>query len=69
MPLLLYFAISMPFRICFAGPTPAWEVGVDILFILDLGLNFRTGYFISTESDLPSQVEYDRYRVARNYIR
>jgi len=80
MPLLVYLTVVMPFRLSFANEAPTfspvywWEFLIDMIFICDIVLNFRTGIFVKAteeggggeESEL---VEYDRYRVAVNYMK
>jgi len=69
-PLLVYFAVIMPFRLCFAAPTPKWEIGVDVIFIADIVLSFRTGYFVANAlGEEEFSVEYDRRKVALNYAK
>jgi hypothetical protein len=71
VPFLLYYACAMPYQICFAAATPAFEVGIDVLFLVDIALNFRTGYFVAHPSgheDDKGHIEYDRWRVAKNYL-
>ena len=49
IPLLMYIAIMMPFRLCFGveaksmGTMWLWELSIDFMFIADIMLNFRTG--------------------------
>jgi len=77
MPLLVYLAIVLPFRLTFANEAPQFssvywfEFIIDMLFILDIILNFRTGYFFDEEggSEETQKVEYDRRRVAISYIK
>ena len=51
-PLLIYLAVILPFRLCFNNDPPLFsavywfEFIADLLFILDIFLNFRTGYFV-----------------------
>ena len=81
MPFLVYLTWAMPFRLCFANEAPYgtpvywWEFVIDMVFIIDIVLNFRTGYFVRNldlgassveDNDL---VEYDRQRVAKNYLK
>ena len=73
MPLLLYLLVVMPFRLCFMNEakkfsgTYWFEFMIDMLFLVDIALNFRTGYFVgSAEDDL---IEFDPYLVARHYFR
>lgn len=73
MPLLLYLLVVMPFRLCFMNeaqkfsPIYWFEFMVDMIFIIDIFLNFRTGYFVGTAED--DLVEFDPYLIARNYVR
>ena len=80
MPLLVYLTIVMPFRLTFENEAPLftpiywWEFLIDMLFIIDIIFNFRTGIFVFVKGDDESgmneeqeQVEYDRYRVAVSY--
>ena len=72
MGLLCYMAIAVPFRIGFdVQPMQAWfvfEVMIDIIFMLDLALNFRTGYMMD-EEDEDSSVEMDWKRIGKRYLR
>jgi|MDSY01.1.fsa_nt_gb hypothetical protein len=73
MPLLLYLLVVMPFRLCFMNEAKQFssiywfEFIIDMIFIVDICLNFRTGYFVGTAED--DLVEFDPYLVARNYLR
>eukprot|EP00613_Pedinella_sp_CCMP2098_P050289 CAMPEP_0171819112 /NCGR_PEP_ID=MMETSP0992-20121227/2028_1 /TAXON_ID=483369 /ORGANISM="non described non described, Strain CCMP2098" /LENGTH=198 /DNA_ID=CAMNT_0012433351 /DNA_START=42 /DNA_END=635 /DNA_ORIENTATION=+ len=77
MPLLVYLAIVLPFRLTFENEAPNFssvywfEFIIDMLFLLDILLNFRTGYFFDEEggSEDTQKVEYDRKRVAISYIK
>ena len=53
---VLYNCLVLPFRIGFGddefGPLSILELGVDMMFISDIFVNFRTGYFtFDTEED------------------
>ena len=67
--LILYNVIMVPVRICFEVEAPPgslefwFETGFDMLFLLDIVLNFNTAYM--TEAG----VETNRSRIARNYMR
>jgi len=76
LPFLLYLTIVMPFRLCFANEpiifTPIYwfEFLIDMVFIVDICLNFFTGYIVETEQGGSSDVvlvEFDRKRVALSY--
>jgi len=77
MPLLLYLTFMMPFRICFANDPaifsgPYWfEFMIEIVFVVDILLNFRTGYFIGGLGDeqMANNIEYHPLSVARHYLR
>jgi len=63
MPLLVYLTIMMPFRLCFANEAQSdepifwWEFIIDILFLLDIPLNFRTGYFVLSAGERVSGLD------------
>jgi len=71
-PLLVYLAIMTPFFLGFAWDVDRrfhidllyFESLIDFVFILDIFLNFRTG-FVTQSGD----VEYRSYHVAINYLR
>lgn len=76
MPLLMYLLVSLPFRLCFQNEPDLgsgmfyFELMIEIIFIVDIGLNFRTGYYQSDHRGEPTDdVEFDRHLVARNYVR
>jgi len=98
MPLLLYLAVVLPFRLTFENEAKIFtfvywfEFMIDMIFIVDIPLNFRTGIFVpkppasNVVSALPKEtedggdddaevemhtdlVEYDRFRVAMNYVK
>jgi len=72
MPLLVYLAVMIPFRLCFDNEpvlfSPAYwfEFTIDLIFICDILLSFRTGYFLNL--DEPDLVEYHPWLVATNYL-
>ena len=76
-PLLLYLAIFLPFRLCFdnepaVGTPEYWfEFMIDMVFIFDILLSFRTGIFVESDEhgDDGEAVEYDRWRVAKDYVK
>jgi len=79
MPFLLYLATLMPFRLAFENeakmfsPIYWFEFIIDLLFIIDIVFNFRTGILLDKEAVATGaaheeQVEYDRYRVAKDYL-
>ena len=67
MFLLIYVAIVAPYRIGFnsdaEGNWKVWETILDMLFILDLFVNFRTGYYLEDEEVM------DSWRVAKHYLK
>jgi hypothetical protein len=73
MPFLLYLTVMMPFRLCFANEARFgtglywWEFMIDLIFILDIVTNFRTGVFVGRDGD-GDLVEYDRAIVAKQYL-
>eukprot|EP00614_Pseudopedinella_elastica_P009436 CAMPEP_0172599062 /NCGR_PEP_ID=MMETSP1068-20121228/19154_1 /TAXON_ID=35684 /ORGANISM="Pseudopedinella elastica, Strain CCMP716" /LENGTH=747 /DNA_ID=CAMNT_0013399195 /DNA_START=167 /DNA_END=2406 /DNA_ORIENTATION=+ len=78
MPFLIYMTIAMPFRLCFANDpiifTPMYwfEFMIDMIFIVDIFLNFRTGYFLDRDvggSEEHELIEFDSFRIAINYIK
>jgi hypothetical protein len=50
-----------------------FEAAIEIVFIIDLGVNFRTGYFVEEmqngESVKSLTVEFDPSKVAVHYLR
>jgi hypothetical protein len=74
MPFLVYLTVMMPFRLCFAnearfGTGLYWfEFMIDIIFIMDIFTNFRTGVFVGRDGD-GDTVEYDRLVVAKQYLK
>ena len=52
LPLLVYLAIALPFRLCFVNDPSLFsgaywfEFALDIVFIVDIALNLRTGYLL-----------------------
>ena len=78
LPLLLYLSVIIPYRICFVNePEPytalhTIDVCVEVAFLLDIIINFRTGYFIEgigDDSVAGVPIEYHPKSVAGNYIR
>jgi hypothetical protein len=69
LPCLLYLTVMMPFRFCFMaeahGPILILETTMDMVFILDIFINFRTGYFVP----LTGHIEYDFNKVALKYLK
>jgi hypothetical protein len=69
-PMLVYLAIMTPFFMCFAWDPRrernpnlvVFEAIIDIVFIMDICFNFRTG-FINSDGD----AEYDSMAVIKNY--
>ena len=74
LPLLVYLAVIMPFRLCFnnepAFGTPVYwiEFTIDLVFIGDIVLNFFTGFFL-TEDEGSKLIEYHRGLIAKRYFR
>ena len=74
LPLLVYLAVIMPFRLCFNNEpefgTPIYwvEFTIDLVFIGDIVLNFFTGVFL-TEDEGGKLIEYDRGLIAKRYFR
>jgi hypothetical protein len=75
MPFLIYLTVMMPFRLCFAnearyGTALYWfEFCIDLVFIADIFLNFRTGVFVGRDqSEGGELVEYDRWLIASAYL-
>ena len=68
--LLVYVAISVPYRVCFDDAAEVWgfffcvDVMLDIYFLLDVFLNFRTA--IITRD---GEVVYEHKAVALRYLR
>lgn len=66
--LLIYIAISLPYIIGFGveatGIYSSVEGGVDVIFLMDCILNFRTGYMLPDGSEV-----MDWKKVARRYLK
>jgi len=68
--LLIYVAVSVPFRLGFSVETVVltgdwwWELFVDLYFDTDVVLNFRTGVY-----DSDGQMIHDRKRIRHKYFR
>jgi len=69
MPCLMYLTIMMPYRLCFNHSAKnrmlVLETAMDLLFLIDICINFRTGYFVTATG----LVEYDFRKVADRYLR
>jgi len=71
MPCLAYLTIVMPFRMCLGNepipdsPVFYLEMAMDFVFIVDIFVNFRTGFI----DDATNLIVYDYYSVAMNYLR
>jgi hyperpolarization activated cyclic nucleotide-gated potassium channel 2 len=67
---LIYVAIIGPYRIGFQielevfSTTWWWELGIDVYFLIDLILNFYTGFWDSDDA-----LEMRRSKVVHNYLR
>jgi hyperpolarization activated cyclic nucleotide-gated potassium channel 2 len=67
---LIYVAIIVPYRIGFQielevfSTTWWWELGIDVYFLIDLILNFYTGFWDSDDA-----LEMRRSKVVHNYLR
>jgi len=74
IPLLLYIAIMMPFRLCFGVEAKAmstmwlWELSIDFIFIADIFLNFRTGFY-EDDADGVEFVQTEPCKSAKNYLK
>lgn len=70
--MLLYCAFMIPFRLGFdanaEGMWLIWETLVDVSFLIDVCLTFRTGYMLDEENE-DSRVEMIPRRIARNYLK
>mmetsp|Transcript_21226 Transcript_21226/g.27594 ORF Transcript_21226/g.27594 Transcript_21226/m.27594 type:complete len:450 (+) Transcript_21226:165-1514(+) len=68
LPCLLYLTLVMPFRLCFMneaqGSMLVLETSMDMVFILDILINFRTGYYVPELG----YVEYNTRKVAHHYL-
>eukprot|EP01046_Picozoa_sp_COSAG06_P009597 COSAG06_NODE_502_length_14953_cov_15.585297_23_plen_120_part_00 len=68
--LLFYISITVPIRAGFEVTVAAWtfafwlDVAIDVYFVLDIALNFRTAYYTNggVREDRPSYI-------ARNYLK
>ena len=68
LSLVLYNAIGVPFEFGFGYRAPLWlfifDVVVDVAFLADIAINFRTAYF-----DRSGKLEMDGRKIAHNYLR
>ena len=70
IPLLLYISAVVPFRIGFDIPNTTFgtlwwvDVGIDIAFVADMVLNFRTAYY-----DTDDQIVFSPCRIAIEYLK
>ena len=70
MLLLVYVAVAVPYRIGFDHDAKPWEpffvfdIFVDLYFIIDIALSFRTGVI-----DKHGELVYMPKRIARSYMR
>jgi len=78
MPFLVYLAILLPFRLTFVNEAPLFtvlywvELMIDMLFLVDMGFNFRTGILVESQNikgERYEAVEYDRRSVANQYVK
>ena len=64
--MLIYVALVAPYRIGFGvdavGHWLVFETAIDFLFMADVMINFRTGYYLEDEEVM------DSWRVAKHYI-
>eukprot|EP00614_Pseudopedinella_elastica_P009557 CAMPEP_0172607538 /NCGR_PEP_ID=MMETSP1068-20121228/27690_1 /TAXON_ID=35684 /ORGANISM="Pseudopedinella elastica, Strain CCMP716" /LENGTH=935 /DNA_ID=CAMNT_0013410567 /DNA_START=183 /DNA_END=2990 /DNA_ORIENTATION=- len=77
-PLLLYLTVAVPFRLSFENDPPLYsgmywfEFSFEMIFLVDIALNFRTGYFteaLDTNEPVESlSIEYQPFNVAYNYL-
>ena len=69
MPCLMYVTVTTPYRLCFnhmaLGSWLVFETTMDLFFILDIIVNFRTGYFVPQTGI----IEYRPKLVARHYFK
>ena len=67
--LTFFIAISLPFRIAFVGDSSlGWSIvdfAIDIFFMIDIPLTFRSAYIDSNNSKLVT----DPWQIARHYAR
>jgi hypothetical protein len=67
---ICWVATVVPYRICFdvaipLGSTPFWiDAFIDLFFIVDVVLNFRTAYYLPT-----GFLETDLRQIRKHYIR
>ena len=78
LPLLVYLTVVTPFRLCFANEPPLYtpeywiDFTIEAVFLVDIIINFRTGYFIEglgDENVSMLTIEYYPKSVAWNYLR
>jgi hypothetical protein len=70
--MLMYCAFVVPFRLGFdvtaKGFMLVWESLVDVWFLFDVVLNFRTGYLLDEENE-DSRVEMMPIPIAKGYLK
>jgi hypothetical protein len=75
VPLLVYLMASLPFSFAFnyepAGAHARFEVAVDLLFCLDIGVSFGTGLLLTDtgEESADEYVELGAAAVAKAYLK
>ena len=81
MPCLVYLGVMLPFRLTFENEakqfTPMYwfEFLIDMAFLMDILLNFRTGIVLDMGAPLHTGlndkelIEYDRWGVAKKYLK
>ena len=57
MPMLAYIIMVAPYRISFYAPAEGalyfWELAIDLIFLVDVVINFRTGYQVTARPCQP----------------
>ncbi|GAQ90104.1 K+-channel ERG and related proteins [Klebsormidium nitens] len=78
---IVYTMLSLPFQLCFdVSLTGGWltiEFLVDVIFLVDVAMNFRTGYVEKQRDEMrdglriirPQKIVMRPQRVARHYLR
>ena len=71
--LVLYTLVALPYRICFVIEDnislKAVDYTIDILFVLDIFLNFNTTYDATPDDESDNILELDRWLVAKQYLK
>eukprot|EP01043_Picozoa_sp_COSAG02_P017537 COSAG02_NODE_796_length_17128_cov_176.587586_8_plen_645_part_00 len=70
LPLLIYVAVAIPYRIGFSHDTSPWEalfifdIFVDLFFVIDIGVSFRTAVW-----NKHGELDYLPAKISQQYIK